>query len=268
MKRKEQPSSPKTTQPPHEEIDRSKVTMRELLEMSDVGLQPMSKKVAGERTQQEIINTSSSSSSSSSSMPTTTSTRASGPKFHLTADGKLEVDQESLTINAGLSVREMAVAGRGGTTGGAYQRKPRTKRCDRWTHSETLKFYQALRTFGTDFTLIAGALAKEGRDRAQVKAKYKREERYHPQLLDFALSNSLPLTEEKLREAGIVFDKPATTTDGGDSAPAAVVEVNQEKETLAPVEGISKDKQPTTTTTTTTEKPVEDEGEDRWEEDL
>lgn len=85
-----------------------------------------------------------------------------------------------------------------------YSRRGEKKQTQKWTTEETEKFFHALRTFGTDFTLMEGVF--KGRDRRQIKAKFKKEEKDHPELVDMALRSTIPLNEKKLRDAGISFD--------------------------------------------------------------
>ena len=54
-----------------------------------------------------------------------------------------------------------------------------------WSAHETSVFYRALSAYGTDFTLIA--LLLKGRDRGQVKRKFKKEERENGRLVEEAL---------------------------------------------------------------------------------
>lgn len=84
------------------------------------------------------------------------------------------------------------------------RRGERKQMSQKWTTEETEKFFHALRTFGTDFTLMEGMF--KGRDRRQIKAKFKKEERDHPELVDMALRSTIPLNEKKLRDVGISFE--------------------------------------------------------------
>lgn len=53
-------------------------------------------------------------------------------------------------------------------------------------HLDTLRFYQALRMCGTDFTLIARVFPN--RDRDDIKRKFKTEDKANRTLIDSALS--------------------------------------------------------------------------------
>ncbi|CAA0814331.1 Homeodomain-like superfamily protein [Striga hermonthica] len=57
----------------------------------------------------------------------------------------------------------------------------------RWSKQDTELFYEAVRQFGTDLSMIEQLFP--GRTRRQVKLKYKKEERQHPMRLRDALTN-------------------------------------------------------------------------------
>ncbi|KAL8538824.1 hypothetical protein ACS0TY_000726 [Phlomoides rotata] len=66
----------------------------------------------------------------------------------------------------------------------SHMDKTRTKR---WSKQETELFYEAVRMFGSDLSMITVRLP--GRSRREVKLKYKKEERQHPLMLHEALAN-------------------------------------------------------------------------------
>ncbi|KAF2231945.1 hypothetical protein EV356DRAFT_535109 [Viridothelium virens] len=80
-------------------------------------------------------------------------------------------------------------------------RLPRAHKSDPWDPDETRVFYEALRMFGTDFGIIAAMFA--GRNRRQIKAKFTREERENPDLLDEALGvqGRVPMSLEQYAQA-------------------------------------------------------------------
>lgn len=61
---------------------------------------------------------------------------------------------------------------------------------ERWDNTETEKFYVALSTWGTDFTMLAQLFP--GRTRRQLRNKFKLEERRNRVKLDLALLRQLP----------------------------------------------------------------------------
>eukprot|EP00658_Telonema_sp_P-2_P061065 TRINITY_DN49821_c0_g1_i3.p1 TRINITY_DN49821_c0_g1~~TRINITY_DN49821_c0_g1_i3.p1 ORF type:complete len:408 (-),score=93.36 TRINITY_DN49821_c0_g1_i3:41-1264(-) len=69
----------------------------------------------------------------------------------------------------------------------------------RWGQDETDRFFQALGQCGTDFTLMESFFPKpDRRTRRQLHAKFKREERLHPHLIELALKQNVPLDHQAL----------------------------------------------------------------------
>ncbi|KAI7885514.1 hypothetical protein K492DRAFT_203927 [Lichtheimia hyalospora FSU 10163] len=70
----------------------------------------------------------------------------------------------------------------------------------RWTPYETMDFYNAIAQFGTDFTMVAHLLP--GRTRNQVRNKFNREEKKHPQRIKEVLYRKrLPMDIETVKKA-------------------------------------------------------------------
>ena len=70
----------------------------------------------------------------------------------------------------------------------------RGKGSNRWNSEETGLFYEALSMCGTDFSMIQTLFSH--RTRAQIKGKYKLEERANPAKIDSALRNRKPFDSE------------------------------------------------------------------------
>eukprot|EP00177_Eucheuma_denticulatum_P004074 GFKZ01007380.1.p1 GENE.GFKZ01007380.1~~GFKZ01007380.1.p1 ORF type:complete len:316 (-),score=40.24 GFKZ01007380.1:15-827(-) len=124
------------------------------------------------------------------------SEEAVAPQVTLDAEGNIVIDPDSLVVSA--------------DTAGAFDDGRRTVTVDndglgnritsatygkresalRWSQQETDKFYQALRMFGTDFSLMERLFPK--RSRRQLKFKFKREDKENPKRVDEAL-NAPPL---------------------------------------------------------------------------
>lgn len=68
----------------------------------------------------------------------------------------------------------------------SYRRK--VEHSKQWSKTETFKFYKCLMNLGTDFSMIGQYFP--GRTRAQIKRKYKVEERKNPDLVNGALSTT------------------------------------------------------------------------------
>ena len=77
-------------------------------------------------------------------------------------------------------------------TSSTYSRRKHT---DRWTPDEAIQFYNALSTWGTDFTFIAQLFPY--RTRKQIKLKFNLEEKKYPEIVELALKRKLPVDFEK-----------------------------------------------------------------------
>jgi len=116
------------------------------------------------------------------------------PCIKVGADGKIIIDQETLTLNeTGLEEKreELAkakVIEESAFHSRSYSYKRKKEPSKQWTKDETLKFYKCLMNLGTDFSMIGQYFP--GRTRAQIKRKYKTEEKKNPQLVNGALTNT------------------------------------------------------------------------------
>ncbi|XP_056631162.1 uncharacterized protein LOC130441479 [Diorhabda sublineata] len=77
---------------------------------------------------------------------------------------------------------------------GIYKKHKRTKF---WTASETVYFYKALNTIGTDFTLMCELFPN--RTRRELKIKFKKEEKVNRNLIDKALTQPCDFDFEDLK---------------------------------------------------------------------
>ncbi|KAH3743105.1 transcription factor TFIIIB component B'' [Pelomyxa schiedti] len=68
----------------------------------------------------------------------------------------------------------------------------------RWTDEQTTDFFNVLRMTGTDFTLMSKYFAGVSRD--VLKAKFKKEEKVHPHLVELALRDRRPHDIERLQK--------------------------------------------------------------------
>lgn len=114
---------------------------------------------------------------------------AIAPQVTVNADGEIIIDEKSLLIENKSTVkgrqkmeRTHLVDGDKSTGYGIYKRVKRTKD---WTKNETLRFYKALNTIGTDFTLMVKLFPN--RTRRELKMKFKKEERINHTLIDKAV---------------------------------------------------------------------------------
>eukprot|EP01138_Halocafeteria_seosinensis_P011851 gb/GECG01012111.1/.p1 GENE.gb/GECG01012111.1/~~gb/GECG01012111.1/.p1 ORF type:complete len:413 (+),score=67.76 gb/GECG01012111.1/:1-1239(+) len=119
-----------------------------------------------------------------------------GPQVQL-VNGRIVVSQESLTAPTTHDSRSVddfeeidEHAGRH-ITSKSFKTHGKSQR---WSKDDTSAFYEALRICGTNFSMIASLFPN--RTRRQVKAKYLREERQHPVLVDAALKSTVKMTTE------------------------------------------------------------------------
>lgn len=76
-----------------------------------------------------------------------------------------------------------------------------------WGIEETKQFYEALRQCGTDFSLMQAFFPH--RTRKQLKLKFWREEKRHPQLIKTAITTNLPLDLAPFEvHLGTIMEKP------------------------------------------------------------
>lgn len=112
------------------------------------------------------------------------------PQIKIGENGEIIIDETSLVIennstkiNRNLIENSQIIDGNSDKTFG-YKRVKRSKE---WTASETLRFYNALNTIGTDFMLMCDLFPS--RTRKELKSKFKKEEKLNRNLIDKALTN-------------------------------------------------------------------------------
>ncbi|KAJ0174182.1 hypothetical protein K1T71_010328 [Dendrolimus kikuchii] len=106
------------------------------------------------------------------------------PQMKLGPNGEIVLDEQSLVIKNSGSRQVSGVVREGAwsSTRSAYRRPKRTAD---WTDEETVRFYRALAALGTDFTMMEQLFP--GRKRADLKKKFKKEERLNGAQVDRAL---------------------------------------------------------------------------------
>ncbi|XP_047501101.1 transcriptional regulator ATRX-like isoform X2 [Penaeus chinensis] len=116
------------------------------------------------------------------------------PRVKIGANGQIILDETSLKIRTTaaknrdeiLSKAEVVEESNDTSHYGKWSKK--RKRSSLWTMKETARFYKALSTVGTDFSLMETLFA--WRSRAELKTKFKKEERSNRALVDKALQDS------------------------------------------------------------------------------
>ncbi|XP_065123135.2 uncharacterized protein bdp1 [Paramisgurnus dabryanus] len=119
------------------------------------------------------------------------------PKVRVAEDGSLILDEDSLTVRVQRTsdtVVENATPlfERGSTTTYMSFRKYSHVKC--WSVRETDMFYLAISMVGTDFSMMAQLLTH--RTRAEIKSKFKKEEKTNAWRVDKAFRNKRPFDQE------------------------------------------------------------------------
>ena len=129
-------------------------------------------------------------------------------------DGRIVLDEASLHVTAQPAQTENLAptieeeTGAGVTSASYLNRAPSLP----WSADETKRFLDALRKYGTDFSLIAELFPN--RNRRQIKNKFKREEREDPPKIDALLAGNAPP-----RPAGSVAAAAASVTTNPAASP-------------------------------------------------
>ncbi|RXG61669.1 Transcription factor TFIIIB component B''-like protein [Armadillidium vulgare] len=116
------------------------------------------------------------------------------PQVKIGPNGELVVDEKSLLIQTTaaknrdkvLSTAEVVEEDNNSSHYGKWSK--RKKKSTEWTLKETARFYKALSTVGTDFSLMSMIL--NWRTRAELKIKFKKEEKFNRNLIDMALNDT------------------------------------------------------------------------------
>ncbi|XP_064107622.1 uncharacterized protein LOC135216343 isoform X2 [Macrobrachium nipponense] len=116
------------------------------------------------------------------------------PQVKIGPNGQIILDEQSIKIQTTaaknrdeiLSKAEVVEESNDTAHYGKWNKK-RRRSCE-WTLKETARFYKALSTVGTDFSLMETLFT--WRSRAELKTKFKKEERTNRELVDRALKDS------------------------------------------------------------------------------
>jgi hypothetical protein len=111
----------------------------------------------------------------------------------LVVDGQIVINEKSLTVNAAVeratALSDFTRVEESGTKLNSATYANYTK-AEKWTKEDTEFFFQALRQFGTDFSLIQRLFP--GRSRRQIKKKYLVEDKINPARVEAAIRNLNP----------------------------------------------------------------------------
>lgn len=117
--------------------------------------------------------------------------RVPAPRVKVGPNGELVLDEQSLVIETTQSKKSrkeianltVVIDSGSNTTYHTYSKKK--KRRSDWSVQETVRFYKALQSIGTDFSLMQSLFPS--RSRVDLKTKYKREEKINGHLIEKAL---------------------------------------------------------------------------------
>ena len=115
------------------------------------------------------------------------------PQLKIGPNGEVIVDQKSLIIKTSNELERLSKISDDVIEESEYTRKSfgkKRKRASDWTKNETAYFYKALSTIGTDFSLMKELFFKTWRNRAELKLKFKKEEKINKSFIDSALKVS------------------------------------------------------------------------------
>ncbi|ODV58382.1 transcription factor IIIB, Bdp1 subunit [Ascoidea rubescens DSM 1968] len=121
---------------------------------------------------------------------------ASSFKLRVSKDGEIDIDEESTLINRNTRDRSLFKSGIV-ETDNPFENSVNSRSYskdtyyDKWTLDETVLFFRALSTWGTDFGVIAQLFPY--RNRRQIKLKYSLEERKNPHIVELSLTRKIPL---------------------------------------------------------------------------
>ncbi|XP_033324499.1 transcription factor TFIIIB component B'' homolog Bdp1 [Megalopta genalis] len=185
--------------------DRSKLTMYDLIHYNPV-TNPMKKSKDSETVARKLstcqpdeLQEEENEDDPSSAMPV--------PQVKVGPDGQLIIDEQSLVIeqtnakkNREMLAKEAIIDD--DTGGGFYKKRQKSKEWPKW---ETLKFYKALNTVGTDFLLMQSLFPN--RTRQEIKIKFKKEEKINRNLIEKALEYHQEFDTELLEKSFALLEK-------------------------------------------------------------
>ncbi|KAK7871488.1 hypothetical protein R5R35_010208 [Gryllus longicercus] len=136
------------------------------------------------------------------------------PRVKVGPNGEIVLDEQSLVIETTQSKKSrqeianltVVVDSGSNTTYHTYSKKKRQR--NEWSVKETIRFYKALQTLGTDFSLMQSLFPS--RSRVDLKSKFKKEERINGHLIEKALRFPSLFDLSELEKEQIVEEKKNT----------------------------------------------------------
>ena len=124
------------------------------------------------------------------------------PQVKVGPNGQLIIDEQSLVIEQTNAKRNRKVLAKeaiiddDNNGSGFYKKRQKSKE---WSSRETLNFYKALNTIGTDFLLMQSLFPN--RTRQEMKLKFKKEEKVNRHLVEKALAYHQEFDTEMLEKS-------------------------------------------------------------------
>ncbi|XP_034181297.2 transcription factor TFIIIB component B'' homolog Bdp1 isoform X1 [Osmia lignaria lignaria] len=132
------------------------------------------------------------------------------PQVKVGPNGQLIIDEQSLVIEQTDAKKSREVLGKEAIVddenngSGFYKKRQKSKDWPKW---ETLKFYKALNTVGTDFSLMQSLFPN--RTRQEMKVKFKKEEKVNRNLVEKALAYHQEFDTDMLEKSLATFEDSA-----------------------------------------------------------
>ena len=132
------------------------------------------------------------------------------PQVKVGPNGQLIIDEQSLVIEQTDAKKSREVLGKEAIVddenngSGFYKKRQKSKDWPKW---ETLKFYKALNTVGTDFLLMQSLFPN--RTRQEIKVKFKKEEKVNRNLVEKALAYHQEFDTDMLEKSLATFEDSA-----------------------------------------------------------
>ena len=179
---------------PDKPLDRNTVTMSQLIRISGIKFRQPN---APKDRPSPLLTPALPSQTQESTTETQPPPKNNAPRVKL-VNGKMVVDEDSMLLRTkrqDTSVGTEDVVYESGLEVQGFQRRhKRSYKVRKWSDNENKKLFRALSQFGTDFSIIQTSLLPN-RTRAEIKNKFKREERLHPIRVNKALARRIPVME-------------------------------------------------------------------------
>ena len=144
------------------------------------------------------------------------------PQVEVGPDGRIRVMESSLQATTGASADGAVVIEDGVNVMATYSSFMSKTFSSAWGLEETRQFYRTLASCGTDFTLMQAFFPN--RTRKQLKTKFYREEKQHPELVRKALETPASLELDPFNvHLGPIDDQPDSGGNGGDGEETTVI---------------------------------------------